>query len=105
MASFVIAYCSSLRPSFDLEIIKGDWCLNKKHINYPKLRFDHNGKLILSSTGDTIYRCNYAILGAFLSIQKDEKTVRNKILKLDKDSLVLDGLLENIAIQRYGRCK
>lgn len=37
LASFVLAYCSNLRQSFDLEAIKENWCLNKKQLNYPKL--------------------------------------------------------------------
>ncbi len=103
--SFVLAYCSNLRQSFDLEAIKGNWCLNKKQLNYPKLRFDDKSTLTLSSIGDTIYRYNYLIQGAFLSIQKDGKTIKNKILKLNRDSLILEGLLEHTTIQKYSRCK
>lgn len=105
LTSFVLAYCSSLQQSFDLEVIKGNWCLNKKQLNYPKLRFDDKSTLTLSSIGDTIYRYKYSMQGAFLSIQKDGKTIKNKILKLNKDSLILEGLLEYATIQKYSRCK
>ena len=55
---------------------------------------------------DTSYIYGYNIEDNDLIILKyDTPKIRNKILKLTKDSLILETLLENKTKQVYYRCK
>jgi hypothetical protein len=57
------------------------------------------------SRADTVYGCKYYVKNDRLAIVLWPDTVYQRILKLTKDSLILDGLLENKEVQRYFRCE
>lgn len=86
-------------------ILYGSWILqNKDAINYPQIIFNEDYTAIFKSRGDTIYRFTYLLKGANLTLQSitgEEETY--EIVKLNNDSLVFNGLRENLEQQIYIR--
>ena len=86
--------------------LKGKWCVYTEKVNYPKIELGPKYRIVLMSRADTVYTYKYHLkkdkLGIILSL-KD--TVYHEILKLTKDSLILETFLENKEIQRYFRCE
>jgi ribosomal protein L33 len=90
----------------DNDTVLGVWCLRGDQLNYPTLKFNSKNMIELGSKMDTVYTYIYNIRGDYLEIKKyNEKINKNHILKLTKDSLILDGLLENTVPQIYYRCE
>ena len=56
--------------------------------------------------GDTIYRFKYYVDKTELVLKDiNEKTIRDKILKMDRDSLIFETLADNKQVQKYYRNK
>ena len=92
-------------------LIQGNWCLVEKselnEINYGEITFYNDGRVVLRSRGDTVYRYFYKIKMNELLITRAENndTVKSHILNLTSDSLTLASLIEKKSIQIYYRCK
>lgn len=100
----ILACSYSFNNLNSTDYIIGEWCLNVHQINYPSIQFTKDKTLLLKSLGDTIYRYQYYIKDHSLFIRKGNKTTKIRIMKLTKDSLILNCLLENKSIQKYSRC-
>src|SRR5688572_19009164 len=87
-----------------VKLLRGEWCTYTNKINYPKIQLGANYRATLMSRADTIYGYRYYVKDNRLAIVIRPDTVYQQILKLTRDSLVLDGLLENKELQRYFRC-
>jgi hypothetical protein len=86
--------------------ILGKWLLVVNQVNYPSLIFKNDSTAIFNSMGDTIYRYKYHIEKTELILKDiNGKETKDKILKLDKDSLIFETLIEHKIIQRYTRKK
>ena len=84
--------------------IVGKWILAVKQVNYPSLVFNTDSTAVFTSMGDTIYRFKYYVDKTELVLKDiNEKVTRDKILKLDRDSLVFETLADNKQVQRYKR--
>jgi hypothetical protein len=89
--------------NFSSDIV-GEWSLTVKQVNYPKLIFNPDSTAVFTSMGDTIYRYRYYVEQSELVLKDiNEQLTRDKILKLDKDSLVFETLANNRSVQRYIR--
>src|ERR1700722_4554651 len=85
--------------------IIGRWCAVSNTANYPHLTFRQDGYVIFDCKIDTVFGLKYSIHDNYLQLVPEMKPIaRNKILKLSKDSLVLETLLEYKAQQVYYRC-
>jgi hypothetical protein len=82
----------------------GTWCLTTKQINYPSISFKKDSIAIFTSLGDTIYSFKYYMNNKNLYLVNDNRLTENKILKLTRDSLVFENLVEHNIRQIYYRC-
>lgn len=86
--------------------IIGKWVLTVKQVNYPSLIFNTDSTAIFNSMGDTVYRYKFYIDKIELVLKDiNGKVTRDKILKLDADSLIFETLADNKEVQRYKREK
>ncbi len=84
--------------------IIGNWVLVVKQVNYPSLVFNTDSTAIFNSMGDTLYRYKYYVDKTELVLKDiNGKVTRDKILKLDRDSLIFETLADNKQVQRYKR--
>lgn len=91
---------------FKNEKIIGKWVLSVKQVNYPSLHFNADSAAIFNSLGDTIYRYKFHIDKSYLILRDiNGKTLKDKILKLDNDSLIFETLADNKFIQKYYRMR
>ncbi len=84
----------------------GTWILiDKTAVNYPEIIFNDKGTALFKSKGDTLYRYQYQLKGdgaiEFVDIQGVSYT--GKIVMLNADSLILDGLINQEGTQVYLR--
>lgn len=86
--------------------IIGKWILTVKQVNYPSLVFNADSTAVFTSMADTIYRFKYYVDKTELVLKDiNEKTIRDKILKMDRDSLIFETLADNKQVQKYYRNK
>jgi len=102
---FIITQSCFVYKKPNNEII-GKWCLlNKYQLNYPKINFYKDSIAIFESKMDTVYSYKYYLKGKWLYlIQPNGRENKNKILFINKDSLVFTSLIENKNKQVYKRC-
>lgn len=108
--SFVLLFsCGNVQnhvKSFTNTDIIGKWILATKQINYPSLIFNADSTAIFNSMGDTVYRYKFYIDNSVLVLKDiNGKETRDKIFKLDSDSLIFETLADNKAEQKYKRAK
>ena len=85
--------------------IVGIWCSKSSAADYPHLSFREDNYVIFDCKIDTIFGLKYSINDNYLLLKtKDKLVIKNKILKLTQDSLVLETLLELQTPQAYYRC-
>jgi hypothetical protein len=74
--------------------IKGTWYLNKWTV-YRTLRFT-DSTVFVDNHVDTVFTLNYAIKDQTLTTSSDfiDQSFSNKIVKLTKDTLILDGFID-----------
>jgi len=104
----LILYSCSInkRLSYTNSDIIGRWALTKESINYPTLDFQKDSTVTLYSRGDTVYSYNYYLNKTELVLNYMNRTVyKDRILRLDKDSLIFETLAQNKSIQKYKRIK
>ena len=86
--------------------IVGKWCLGSNEINYPTVTFGTNSMAVFSSRMDTVYTFRYYVQSNKLNLVQPTREInKDRILKLTKDSLVFETLLEHKTKQVYYRCK
>ncbi len=86
------------------DIIIGKWTLTVKQVNYPTILFNKDSTAIFTSMGDTIYRFKYYLSKNELVLKDfNHKKTRDKILKLDSDSLIFETLADEKRVQKYVR--
>ena len=92
------------QQNYRLENIVGKWLLTVKQVNYPSLIFSSDSTAIFNSMGDTVYRYKFYIDKTELVLRDiNGKTTKDKILKVDSDSLIFETLADNKTVQKY--CK
>jgi len=100
--------CSYLRisnPTKSDKRIVGRWCLTTNQTNYPSITFRNDSLSIFDSRGDTIYWFKYYVSNSVLwLIQPNGELNGNRIMKLSKDSLIFETLLEHQVKQSYFKC-
>lgn len=84
----------------------GKWCLNDNtHLNYPTITFGIDSIAVFSSKMDTVYSFKYYKKNNYLHlVQPTGEVIKEKILYLNKDSLVFKSLIENKTLQKYTKC-
>ena len=106
----LVSGCYSQKKFDQAKLIQKSWCLVQgsglDEINYGKIILDNNWQIELTSRADTIYFYRYKIeKGALVIIRAPDDIVRNPILKLTSDTLILASLLEKKSIQTYYHCR
>ena len=86
--------------------IVGKWCLDDKtQLNYPVITFGIDSIAVFSSKMDTVYSFKYYKKNNYLHlVQPTGQIIKEEILYLNKDSLVLKSLMENKVLQKYTKC-
>lgn len=100
----ILLSCNGQKIESTSNNIVGKWQLTVKQVNYPSLIFNTDSTAIFNSMGDTLYRYKYYINESELFLKDiNGKITKDKILKLDKDSLIFETLADNKQVQRYKR--
>ena len=87
-------------------LLKGKWRLAvDDQVDYPFIRFDSGGLAVFNSLADTIYGFRYELKNNNLTLYNSRFNKTNKIILLNKDSLVFKSLLELDSLQTYIRLK
>ncbi len=98
--------CKAQNKQLESKDIMGKWSLTTDNINYPQLTFLKDSSAIFTSRGDTVYRFKYYIKSSDLILKDiNNVTSKDKIIKLNQDSLVFETLRVNKQPQRYFRKK
>ena len=87
------------------QVVEGTWYLNQ-WTEFHTLTFD-GYDLIADNNIDTIYRFQYQIAPDTLVLKDGWENIRhkNRIIKLTKDTLILDGIGQLIGRRTYTRTK
>ena len=87
------------------QAVEGTWYLNQ-WAEFHTLTFDGYG-LIAENNIDTVYRFQYQIAPDTLILRDGSENIRhkNRIIKLTKDTLILDGIGQLIERRTYTRTK
>ena len=105
--AFVLVLCSCLsgKPNEKYPFIYGNWTLkNEDNFNYGELLFNKDSSAIFSSRGDTLYRFRFYVVENHIVLKTMEGiTEKYKILKLDRNELILNSLREKKSIQYYSK--
>ena len=104
---FVFVACTPSKKDTNHGKIVGTWYANEANL-YHTLYFQDSLHLALDTHIDTTFFYEYHFIGdSALAICKKYAQVisRHKILKLDQDSLVLQGLLDRGDTLRYGKAR
>ena len=88
------------------KLLIGTWVLSdKKVVNYPEIVFSDKATTLFKSRGDTLYRYQYQLKSdntiELVAINGEKYT--GKIVKLNADSLIFEGLINQEGIQTYLR--
>lgn len=85
--------------------LKGNWYLHQ-WTAYHTLKFS-DSSIFVDNSGDTIFNLNYTLLNDTLTtwLPESNQKYKNKIIKLSKDSLVINGIHEAREIRTYTRTK
>jgi hypothetical protein len=105
-----VSSCYSQKKIESEKAIQNTWCLVKRpegpEINYGRIILNNESIIELRSRADTVYSYKYRIEKGYLTIIKDTNDIiKNRILKLTEDTLILGSLLEKQTTQIYYRCK
>ncbi|GHT17498.1 hypothetical protein FACS189429_1710 [Bacteroidia bacterium] len=108
MFFLLLLYSCSTIKQIDNNTIFGRWCATDEYSDYPHLTFnhiEHDKYMIFDCKIDTIFGYKYSFQKNYLLIKPSNKSnSKIRIIKLTKDSLILDGLLEYTIPQIYYRC-
>ena len=95
----------TLNSSGNLTNIKGNWYLNK-WAPYHTLKFT-DSTVFVDNNIDTVFTLNYSINDDTIATWANTTIpkLKNKIILLSADSLVLDGIRDNNVLMKYSRRK
>lgn len=106
---FLLTSCANSKALINKNLIIGSWCLPKdklKEINYGRIDLSKDSVIVMRSRADTIYSFKFIVSeNELLIVKSPTDTVKNHILKMTPDSLVLSSLMEKSSKQVYYRCK
>lgn len=75
--------------------ILGIWRSKEKQSKHPSLNFGPYSLVSVGSNIDTVYWFKYVLENRYLILRNGSKVMKNKILKLDGDSLVFESIFKN----------
>ena len=87
----------------DKQLIVGIWRSIDKASKYPSINFSSDSLASVGSTIDTVFWFRYQIKKNHLFLKSGYKDSRNRILKLDQDSLTFYSFLDVNRKQSYYR--
>lgn len=104
----IVIACSPITKQKDKQVeqifLEGTWYLNAEEL-YHKIYFQDSIHIGLDTHIDTIFFYTYKLQGDTLSLYDDygDLVNHNIILKLSRDSLIFENLLDKVGVQRYVR--
>jgi len=83
--------------------ILGVWRSKEKQSKHPSLNFGPDSLVSVGSNIDTVYWFKYFLKNRYLILRSGSEVIKNKILKLDSDSLVFESIFKIPSRQSYFR--
>lgn len=103
--SFTYLKADPTEKSATSENIIGRWCSASRVADFPHLTFRQDGYVIVDCKIDTVFGLKYTMKADCLLLERANRTEVSKILRLTRDSLILESLLGQQMRQEYYRCK
>jgi len=99
-----ISSCGQAAKEVTSEALKGSWYLNKWTTSHTLIFSDKT--VFVDNNIDTVFTLNYAIsYDSLMTWAKPNQKIKNKIINITKDSLILDGIGELKETRCYSRTK